>query len=110
MTKCIVEANLEGQGWYITLFTILLVLTWGWHISEREETSEKGCVEIKDWGTSVQFVLGFQENSLQNLFAFLLFFGSNGKNSKSPIFSHSFYYWIPLIFQAMAQIRGKDTH
>ena len=29
---------------------------------EKEEISEKECVEIKDWGTSVHFVLGFQEN------------------------------------------------
>ena len=30
----------------------------------------KGCVEIEDWGTSVYFVLGFQENSMQSLAAF----------------------------------------
>ena len=29
MRECILVANLEGQGWYITMFTILLVLTWG---------------------------------------------------------------------------------
>ena len=48
----------------------------------------KGCVEIEDWGTSVYFVLEFQENSIQNLSAFLLFFGYK-KNSKSSIFFHS---------------------
>ena len=29
-----------------------------------EGTSEKGCVEIEDWGFSVHFVLGFEENSI----------------------------------------------
>ena len=31
---------------------------------KREETSQKGCVEIEDIGFSVHFVLGFQENSI----------------------------------------------
>ena len=55
---------------------------------EKEGTSEKGCVEIEDWDTSVRFVLGFQECSMQSLSAFLLFFG-NKENSKSSIFFHS---------------------
>ena len=33
-------------------------------ISENEGTSEKECVEIEDWGFSVHFALGFQENSI----------------------------------------------
>ena len=37
----------------------------------KKGTSEKGCVEIKDWGTFVHFELGFQENSMQSLSAFL---------------------------------------
>ena len=32
---------------------------WGW-----SSTSENGCFEIEDWGFSVQFVLGLQENSV----------------------------------------------
>ena len=32
--------------------------------------SRKGCVTIEDWGTSVYFVLRFQENSMQSLSAF----------------------------------------
>ena len=31
---------------------------------ENEGTSEKGCVEIENWGFTVHFVLGFQENSI----------------------------------------------
>ena len=30
----------------------------------------KGCVEIENWGTSVYFVLGFQENYMYSMFAF----------------------------------------
>ena len=30
----------------------------------------KGCVEIENWGTTVYFVLEFQENSMQSLSAF----------------------------------------
>ena len=33
-------------------------------ISKNDGTSEKGCVEIKDWGFSALFGLGFQENSI----------------------------------------------
>ena len=40
----------------------------GWDIFEKEGTSEKGCVEIEDWGFSLQFVLGFQENSIYTYF------------------------------------------
>ena len=29
---------------------------------ENEGTSEKGCVEIENWGFTVHFVLAFQEN------------------------------------------------
>ena len=46
------------------MFTNLLVLTKGWDIFEKEGRSEKGCVEIEDWGFSLQFVLEFQENSI----------------------------------------------
>ena len=34
----------------------------GLDIFGNEGTSEKGCVEIEDWGSSVHFGLGFQEN------------------------------------------------
>ena len=64
MKECILEANLKRQGWWTTLLTILLVLTWDWDIFEKEGTSEKGCVEIEDWGFSIHLVLGFQENSI----------------------------------------------
>ena len=36
-------------------------------IFENEGTSKKGCVEIEDWGFSVHFLLGFQENSIYTL-------------------------------------------
>ena len=57
MKGCILEANLEGQGWQTTLFTILLVLIWGWDVFEKGETSEKGCVEIEDWDTSLHLFI-----------------------------------------------------
>ena len=34
---------------------------------ENEGISEKGCVEIEDWGFSVHFGLGFQENPIYTL-------------------------------------------
>ena len=46
------------------LCTILLVLILGWDIFEKEGESGKGYIEIGHWGTSVQLVLGFQENSM----------------------------------------------
>ena len=37
-----------------------LLISWfytkGWEKFEKEGTSEKGCVEIEDWGFPVQFV------------------------------------------------------
>ena len=36
-------------------------------IFENEGTSQKGCVEIEDWGFSVHFLSGFQENSIYTL-------------------------------------------
>ena len=39
----------------------------GSDIFENKGTSEKGCFQIKDWGFSVKFVLGFQENSIHTL-------------------------------------------
>ena len=39
----------------------------GLDIFENEGTSEKGCIEIEDWGFSVHFGLGFQENSIYTL-------------------------------------------
>ena len=68
MKGCIFEANFEGQGWE-TPFCCF----WpgGWDIFEKEETPEKGCVEIEDGSTSIHFVSGFQENSMRSLSAFL---------------------------------------
>ena len=43
---------------------------------------------LEDWGTSVYVVLGFQENYMQSLTAFWLFYGYK-KNSKSSVFFHS---------------------
>ena len=40
---------------------------------EKEGTSEKGCVEIEDWGFSLHFVLEFQENSIYTLHFTLMF-------------------------------------
>ena len=46
-------------------------ICWFWpeglDIFENEGTSEKECAEIEDWGFSVYFVLGFQENSIYTL-------------------------------------------
>ena len=46
-----------------------MVLTVGLGIFENERISEKqkGCVEIEDWGFSVHFGVGFQENSIYTL-------------------------------------------
>ena len=33
---------------------------------EKEEASEKGCVEVEDWCSFVHFALGFQRNFIQN--------------------------------------------
>ena len=69
----------------------------------KEETSEKGCIEIEDWGACVHFVLGFQE---KNLSAFLLIYG-NKKNSKSFIFFHSLIIEFPWFAKLWPQIRWK---
>ena len=66
------EDNLDRHGWQTTLFTILF-LTWGLRYFLKKGTSEKGCVEIEDWGTFVHFILGFQENSMQSLSVFYCF-------------------------------------
>ena len=50
----------------------LLVLTWGLRYFWKRGNIRKGCVEIEDWGTSVYFVLRFQENSMQSLPYFLV--------------------------------------
>ena len=52
---------------------------------KKKEHQEKRSVEIEGWGTSVHFVLGFQENSMESLSAFLMFF-ANKKNSKNSIY------------------------
>ena len=41
-------------------------------IFENEGTSENGCVEIEDWGSSVHFGLGLQENSMCTLHFYVL--------------------------------------
>ena len=45
------------------MFTNFLVLTYRFRYF-RKGKSEKECVEIEDWGFSVHFVLGFEENSI----------------------------------------------
>ena len=60
MKGCILEANLEEQGWFTTLFTILLVLTWGLRCFWKRGNIRKGFVEIEDWRFSVHFALAFQ--------------------------------------------------
>ena len=55
---------------------------------KEEGTSGKGCVKIKNWGTSVHFALGLQENFMQSQSTFLLLFG-NKRNYKRSIFFHS---------------------
>ena len=34
---------------------------------KKEGTSEKLCTEIEDWGFSLQFIFGFEENSIDTL-------------------------------------------
>ena len=41
-------------------------------IFENEGTSEKGWVEMEDWGFSVHFVFRFQENSIYTLYTYVL--------------------------------------
>ena len=72
----------------------------------------KGLLEIEDWGTSVYLVSGFQENSMQSLSAFWLFFGYK-RNCKSITFFLFFLFldhWIFLISLTMAHIRGEYIH
>ena len=47
---CKLEKIQQAFSWF---------LPGGWNTFEKEGTSEKGCIEMKDWGTSVHFVLGF---------------------------------------------------
>ena len=55
-----------------------------------KKRKQKRCVEIENSGTSVRFVLGFQENSMQSVAAFFfLFFLGNKKNFKGSVFFHS---------------------
>ena len=54
----------------------------GLDIFENEETSKKGCVEIDDWGFSVHFGLGFQENSMYTLHYVLAKILQNGAKFK----------------------------
>ena len=43
MKVCILEANLEGQGWYSKLFTILSILTWELrYLGKRGFTEKEG--------------------------------------------------------------------
>ena len=77
----IFETNLEEQGWQTTLLPFCWFYPGDWDIFEKEGTSEKGCIEIEDWGNFVHSLLGFQENSMQSLSAFC-----NKINSKSSIF------------------------
>ena len=39
----------------------------------KKRDIRKMCIEIKDWGTYIQFVLGFQENSTQSLAIFFYY-------------------------------------
>ena len=71
MEGCILKVNLEGQGEKQHCLLFCCFYPGGYGIFEKEGTSEKRCVEIEDWATSVHFVLGFQESSMQSLSAFL---------------------------------------
>ena len=52
----------------------LLVLTRGLRYFWKRGNIRRGCVEIEDWATSLYFVLGFQENSMQKPVCFLIVF------------------------------------
>ena len=52
-----------------------LILIWGLRYFWKRGNIRKGCTEIEDWDTFVYFVLRFQENSMQSMSAFYLFFG-----------------------------------
>ena len=66
----------------------MLVLTWGLRHFWKRGNIRNGCVQIEHWGTSACFVWRFQENSMQSLSAFELFFDYK-RNCKSFIFVHS---------------------
>ena len=75
---------------------------------------EKGCVKIKDWGTSVHVALGVEKTSTQSLSTFLLLFG-NKKNSKSYISFPSliieffWFAWLWLKFKEKIHTNAIDN-
>ena len=60
---------LKDKGGKNTVYH-LMALTCGLRYFWKRGNIRKGCVELEDWGTTVYFVLGFLENSMQSLFAF----------------------------------------
>ena len=48
MKGCILEANLELQGWWLRLFPILLILAWELEYPEKREVNRKagGVLEV----------------------------------------------------------------
>ena len=59
MNGCILETNLEGQGWYYVFHFVVSNL--GAEIFLKKRQYQKRVHKMEDWGTSVHFVLGFQE-------------------------------------------------
>ena len=79
MKGCMLEDKGGKQHWLP-----LCLPLFARYLKKKNGTSEKGCNEIEDWGTSVHFVLEFQENFMESFFYCFFFFFSNKKNSNSP--------------------------
>ena len=118
---CFIKLLLRSDSWELLILVLTLILknkggkqhclpfvgsNLGLRYFWKRGNIRKGCLEIKDWSTSTYFLLGFQENYIQSLSAFSLFFGYK-REIRKDLFS-----FIPQISNLsdlpMAQSRGKD--
>ena len=91
-------------------FTSLLILTRELRYPVKRGGNRKRRSRNRGLRYLFTLVLGFQENLMQILSAFLLFFGEKKQNSvRNPCFLSSLSYLILLICLVMAQNHGKDT-
>ena len=56
-----------GTGSWVKMRRFCSFSTINWKFFQFEGASEKGFVEIEDWGFSLHFALGFQEDSIYTL-------------------------------------------
>ena len=83
------------------MFVYHFVKSWieVWDILEKERKTEKGGIEIEDWGTSVHLCWGFKKVSCRDNLPFYYFFVAKKKKkigSKTSIFVHSLiieFFW-----------------